>query len=313
MSKKSMFYTDEQGRVRYMGRKEDKKTQATAIIKDIEVAPTRQKGNFITNEEGRVIFIGGPQSGAGSSSGSSLLSKLASNLMTVIEGKTYKKGDYPSTKVSIDGAGDAILKENVIREDVSASKGVPSTAQSEVAAYEIAQELGYNNLVPPTTFRGNASIQAWVDDAVPSNKYTKALAKKYGPIDEESIKQVLIFDALTDSADRHPGNMLIAQVGGRSRAIAIDNGLAFGANNVAGLKNARDTVRLTLTYDGYTLEDTHIPKPRLTSADVEPIRRLLNTPSFWDSMTTRIGQQPTAWMRERAEYMVTPDFLEAKW
>jgi len=309
MSKRSSFYTDDQGRVRYIGGR--KKAHPASDIP--LTAPHREKGNFITTDDGRVVFIGGPSSGGGTSSSTSLLNKLANNSMSIVEGKTYKKGDYPSVKVNIDEAGDAILKENVIREGKSASHGVPSTAQSEVAAYEVAQELGYNNLVPPTTFRGNASIQAWIDDSVRSDKYTKSLAKKFGPVDEDSVKQVLIFDALTDSSDRHPGNMIIAQVGGKSRVIAIDNGLAFGANNVAGLRDARDTVRLTLTYDGYTLEDTHISKPRLTSSDLNPVRRLLSTPTFWESMKASIGERATTWMHERAEYMVTPDFLEAEW
>ena len=309
MVKKSSFYTDDQGRVRYIGSRA--KTQSASNMPLI--APRREKGNFITTE-GRVVFIGGPGAGGGSSSGVSLLSKLSNNTMSIVEGNTYKKGQHPSVKVSVDEAGDAILKENVIRKgEFSGQGGISSTAQSEVAAYEVAQELGYNNLVPPTAFRGNASIQAWVDDSVRSDKYTKSLAKKFGPVDEESVKQVLIFDALTDSADRHPGNMLVAQIGGKSRVVAIDNGLAFGANNVAGLKDARDAVRLTLTYDGYTLEDTHISKPRFTSTDLNPVRRLLSTPTFWESMKTSIGEQATTWMHERAEYMVTPDFLEAEW
>lgn len=67
-SRKSMFYTDDQGRVRYIGGK-DKKAQGVARIKDILVAPERKKaGFFYTDEEGRTVFAGGPGSGAGGTS-----------------------------------------------------------------------------------------------------------------------------------------------------------------------------------------------------------------------------------------------------
>lgn len=67
MKKQSMFYTDNQGRTRYIGNSGQK--QVTAQVKAMETAPMRKKaGSFITNEDGRVIFIGGPGSGGGSTS-----------------------------------------------------------------------------------------------------------------------------------------------------------------------------------------------------------------------------------------------------
>lgn len=67
-SRKSMFYTDDQGRVRYIGGK-DKKARGTAQIRDVQIAPMRQKaGYFFTNAEGRVVFTGGPGAGGGGTS-----------------------------------------------------------------------------------------------------------------------------------------------------------------------------------------------------------------------------------------------------
>jgi hypothetical protein len=70
--KKSMFYTDGQGRTRYTGGSRQK--QSTAQVKAVETAPTRKKaGFFFKDENGRTVFGGGPGSGGGgtSQSGSS--------------------------------------------------------------------------------------------------------------------------------------------------------------------------------------------------------------------------------------------------
>lgn len=63
--KRSKFYTDAQGRVRYMGN--DQKKKAPIDDSGVVSAPRRsdEKGSFITNDEGRVIFVGGPGSGGG--------------------------------------------------------------------------------------------------------------------------------------------------------------------------------------------------------------------------------------------------------
>jgi hypothetical protein len=64
-SRKSMFYTDDQGCVRYIGGK-DKKAQGTAQIRDVQIAPTRQKAGFFFKDElGRTRFAGGPGGGGG--------------------------------------------------------------------------------------------------------------------------------------------------------------------------------------------------------------------------------------------------------
>ena len=65
MKRKTKFYTDSQGRVRYMG--SSKQKRSTVHIETAPMtAPRRKKsGSFITNEEGRVIFIGGPNAGGG--------------------------------------------------------------------------------------------------------------------------------------------------------------------------------------------------------------------------------------------------------
>jgi hypothetical protein len=64
-----MFYTDKQGRTRYMGGSGQK--QSTAQVKAVETAPVRQKAGFFFKDElGRTRFAGGPGGGGGGSGAS---------------------------------------------------------------------------------------------------------------------------------------------------------------------------------------------------------------------------------------------------
>lgn len=66
MKSKSRFYTDTQGRTRYIGKK-----AVTESDNRLLRAPERgEKGQFIT-KDGKVIFVGGPSGGGGSSGGGS--------------------------------------------------------------------------------------------------------------------------------------------------------------------------------------------------------------------------------------------------
>lgn len=65
MTVKSRFYTDKQGRVRFVGKKTISKSTSQLLH-----APVRgNKGNFITTDDGRTVFLGGPSVGGGSSIG----------------------------------------------------------------------------------------------------------------------------------------------------------------------------------------------------------------------------------------------------
>lgn len=66
--KRSMFYTDSQGRVRYMDNDRGQAGDSGTGVCSVEAAPQQgEKGRFITKDN-RVIFIGGPGSGRGTGS-----------------------------------------------------------------------------------------------------------------------------------------------------------------------------------------------------------------------------------------------------
>ena len=69
MKKQSKFFTDSEGRVRYIGNDRKAKDEGGAQTAKTETALRRgEKGNFIT-KDGKVIFVGGPGSGGGAGSG----------------------------------------------------------------------------------------------------------------------------------------------------------------------------------------------------------------------------------------------------
>jgi hypothetical protein len=82
----------------------------------------------------------------------------------------------------------------------------------EVAAYEVAQILGLDN-VPPTVRRKikgkNGSLQAWVEDAITEKVRVKEGRTPASPWHHAMQHQIMkVFDNLLYNEDRHQGNIL---------------------------------------------------------------------------------------------------------
>lgn len=137
MKKHSRFYTDKQGRVRYIADKT--KSSSDAVMTH---APERKKaGQFITTE-GQVVFVGGP--GAGGGSGGSSIN---------IIGGTEEQNAAVKTQVDyLQNLGFVVPKEVEIR------RGLPSLgvtlsndrillqyAHPEALKYAITHEIGHMN------------------------------------------------------------------------------------------------------------------------------------------------------------------------
>ncbi len=94
----------------------------------------------------------------------------------------------------------------------------------EVAASDVAELLGFGDLVPPTAFRRHdgqeGSVQRFVPDALPAH-YVTEQARFDGQTD---AGRAAVFDYLTANTDRHTGNWLMTPEG---KLVLIDNGLAF--------------------------------------------------------------------------------------
>lgn len=91
----------------------------------------------------------------------------------------------------------------------------------EVAAYRVAQELGWPR-VPPTLYRegpeGPGSVQLFVEFDVHHHYFTLLEGR------EDVFRRVALFDAVVNNADRKGGHCLLAADGG---VFVIDHGVCF--------------------------------------------------------------------------------------
>jgi uncharacterized repeat protein (TIGR03843 family) len=95
--------------------------------------------------------------------------------------------------------------------------------QREVAAYLLSELLGWQ-LVPPTVLRdgpyGIGSVQLYIDANHEEHLFTMQEAGGY----DEVVKQLALFDAIANNADRKSGHCLKGHDG---RLWAIDHGICF--------------------------------------------------------------------------------------
>lgn len=93
----------------------------------------------------------------------------------------------------------------------------------EVAAYRVAQELGWPR-VPPTLYRegpeGPGSVQLFVEFDVQHHYFTLLRGR------EDIFRRVALFDAVVNNADRKGGHCLLA---GDGDVFVIDHGVCFSA------------------------------------------------------------------------------------
>ncbi len=93
----------------------------------------------------------------------------------------------------------------------------------ETAAYLVSHTLGWD-LVPPTVLRdasrGLGSVQFYVDHDSEAHYFTIQADARHA----ESLRQLALFDAIVNNADRKSGHCL---VGSEQRLWAIDHGLTF--------------------------------------------------------------------------------------
>jgi uncharacterized repeat protein (TIGR03843 family) len=100
---------------------------------------------------------------------------------------------------------------------------VGSLAGREVAAYAVSQAAGWN-LVPPTVFRdgpfGPGMCQLWID--ADASVDLVALARSS---DHRGLRDMAVFDAVVNNADRKIGHLLPVSNG---RLYGCDHGVCFG-------------------------------------------------------------------------------------
>ena len=99
----------------------------------------------------------------------------------------------------------------------------PGLGGREVAAYELAQTLGWE-VVPPTVLRdgplGEGSVQQFVDADFEHHHFTLVEDEANHP----ALQRLCLLDVVANNTDRKSGHCLID---GEGRIWGIDNGLSF--------------------------------------------------------------------------------------
>ncbi|MEO9138817.1 MAG: SCO1664 family protein [Jatrophihabitans sp.] len=99
-------------------------------------------------------------------------------------------------------------------------------AEREVAAYEVSAATGWQ-IVPPTVYRdgpaGPGMVQLWVDtdDEVNIGRFMRRR-------DSERLREIAVFDAVINNADRKGGHLLPTLSG---HVFGVDHGVTFSVED----------------------------------------------------------------------------------
>jgi uncharacterized repeat protein (TIGR03843 family) len=125
--------------------------------------------------------------------------------------------------VRLDGAEAACVYKPVAGERPLWDFPHGTLAGREVAAYEVSRAAGFD-VVPPTVYRegpfGPGMCQLWID--ADESVDTLALARR---TDHAGLREMSVFDAVINNADRKVGHLLPAPGG---HLYGCDHGVCFG-------------------------------------------------------------------------------------
>jgi hypothetical protein len=143
--------------------------------------------------------------------------------------------------------------------------------RNEVAAYRVADALGWTDLVPPTVYRKVPTADAgWVDASVQllvSDAHHDDLFRA----DEEQTRRAAVFDFIIGAKDRLPRNWMFVVTGGVKKFVLIDNGWSFSYPRARPFHSA---IWETFGYKAHSLEAGGIVVP--ANAVIQVRRRLRN-------------------------------------
>ena len=124
--------------------------------------------------------------------------------------------------VTLDGRSAAAVYKPVAGERPLWDFPDGTLAEREVAAYEVSAATGWQ-IVPPTIYRdgpaGPGMVQLWVDTDA-----TVDLARFMRRRDVERLREIAVFDAVINNADRKGGHLLPTDDG---HVYGVDHGVTF--------------------------------------------------------------------------------------
>ena len=97
----------------------------------------------------------------------------------------------------------------------------------EIAASDMAELFGVDDLVPTTTQRTENGDVGSIQEFIPGENSSRLTSNKYGK--EEDLVRAAVFDYIIGNTDRHSGNFWIAD----GKLVLPDNGLSFPGISIA--------------------------------------------------------------------------------
>jgi hypothetical protein len=220
-----------------------------------------------------------------------------------VSGEDFEQGYFQSERVEVEGDGRAILKRNSGFDSFSDDEyweGQDKTAFAEADAYEVAKEMGYEDLVPPTRLRVERgqyhSIQLWVEDSD-----TLANKVRYGDgpptVPAEQVKALMILDAVVGNADRHEQNLLVDR---NNNLVGIDHGLSFTGSRPPN----REVFRAQGSFRTYIFNKIRTGPFSFTDEDRERVRRVRNNVDILDLIRSDFGDAEADAFRARCDELI---------
>jgi hypothetical protein len=149
-------------------------------------------------------------------------------------------------------------------------------ARREVATSRLAEDLGYDDLVPPTTMWDRpgepGSLQHWVEDTTPGNTDVRA----YSPHDRE---RMAVLDYVTGNTDRGVPNFRTGPDGG---VVACDNGCTFPLRQVPGWQEHANPIQSNFVADQLHRPFSADTMNHLRSIDADRLRETLHDAGIED-------------------------------
>lgn len=209
------------------------------------------------------------------------------------------EGVQDSQIVQVEGDGKAIVKTNASGKHGGFFRY--DTTRTEEAAYETAKALGYD-VVPPTVRTARegetVSTQAWVDDCMMAMDLDVDTVQY---MDHVSARQMMILDTVIGNADRHSGNWIVRGTDGK--VFAIDHGACFRPG--VSINQAHEAYfQYNKAGLGFGTRAGRAYMPRLTAADMAPVRSLLNNKAYGQYITKSFSRQSWRGVQKRAQELL---------
>lgn len=165
-------------------------------------------------------------------------------------------------------------------------------AISEVRAYNVAQILGLDGLVPETTLKElpDGDFGSLQEEVITAETEISVI----GP---SELKKASLFDFITGSQDRHDGNFIISYHDGDYRLKLIDNGYSFPSKSSDFFYNQSMFVGI------HESDHFDYPAVTLTEDDTQKLKEIRESEQF-KKLSSQFTKEEYAGVKARMAFLI---------